>query len=134
MKVCEGIQHAHQKAIIHRDLKPANILVVEVASLTVGLYAANRERVLAQRRFQDVRELANKLFDIDVQARELPGSTKTRQLIVDTSLEYLRRLAADVRGDPGLSLESATLICAWHACRGCPSLRRSARWMKPRRI
>jgi eukaryotic-like serine/threonine-protein kinase len=30
VKVCEGIQHAHQKAIIHRDLKPANILVVEV--------------------------------------------------------------------------------------------------------
>jgi len=29
-KVCEGVQHAHQKAIIHRDLKPTNILVVEV--------------------------------------------------------------------------------------------------------
>jgi non-specific serine/threonine protein kinase/serine/threonine-protein kinase len=30
IKVCDGVQHAHQKAIIHRDLKPANILVVEV--------------------------------------------------------------------------------------------------------
>ncbi len=30
LKVCDGVQHAHQKAIIHRDLKPANILVVEV--------------------------------------------------------------------------------------------------------
>src|SRR5215467_742463 len=29
-KVCEGVQHAHQKAIIHRDLKPSNILVEEV--------------------------------------------------------------------------------------------------------
>ncbi len=29
-QVCDGVQHAHQKAIIHRDLKPANILVVEV--------------------------------------------------------------------------------------------------------
>jgi eukaryotic-like serine/threonine-protein kinase len=26
-KICEGIQHAHQKAIIHRDLKPSNVLV-----------------------------------------------------------------------------------------------------------
>jgi serine/threonine protein kinase/Tfp pilus assembly protein PilF len=26
-QVCEGVQHAHQKAIIHRDLKPSNILV-----------------------------------------------------------------------------------------------------------
>ncbi len=30
MRVCDGVQHAHQKAIIHRDLKPSNILVVEV--------------------------------------------------------------------------------------------------------
>jgi eukaryotic-like serine/threonine-protein kinase len=30
IKVCAGVQHAHQKAIMHRDLKPSNILVVEV--------------------------------------------------------------------------------------------------------
>jgi serine/threonine protein kinase/tetratricopeptide (TPR) repeat protein len=30
IKVCEGVQHAHQKAIIHRDLKPSNILATEV--------------------------------------------------------------------------------------------------------
>jgi eukaryotic-like serine/threonine-protein kinase len=30
IKVCEGVQHAHQKAILHRDLKPSNILVVDV--------------------------------------------------------------------------------------------------------
>lgn len=27
IRVCEGVQHAHQKAILHRDLKPSNILV-----------------------------------------------------------------------------------------------------------
>jgi len=27
--VCEGVQHAHQRAIIHRDLKPSNVLVTE---------------------------------------------------------------------------------------------------------
>ena len=30
VQVCEGVQHAHQKAIIHRDLKPSNVLVEEV--------------------------------------------------------------------------------------------------------
>jgi eukaryotic-like serine/threonine-protein kinase len=30
LHVCEGLQHAHQKAIIHRDVKPSNILVTEM--------------------------------------------------------------------------------------------------------
>jgi eukaryotic-like serine/threonine-protein kinase len=30
VQVCNGVQHAHQRAIIHRDLKPSNILVTQV--------------------------------------------------------------------------------------------------------
>lgn len=29
MRVCQAIQHAHQKGIIHRDIKPSNVLVTE---------------------------------------------------------------------------------------------------------
>jgi tetratricopeptide (TPR) repeat protein len=96
------------RKFLRRYWVPVTAAAVVIASLAAGLYVANRERAIAQRRFADVRQLANKLFDIDSQVRQLPGSAKARQLIVDTSLEYLRRLSADVQGDPELALEVAT--------------------------
>lgn len=29
-RICEGVQHAHQKGVVHRDLKPGNILVAKI--------------------------------------------------------------------------------------------------------
>ena len=86
---------------------PVTATAIVIASISVGLYVANRERTLAQQ-LREVRRLANKLFDINTEVRQLPGSTKVRQLIVDTSLEYLRRLMVDAQNDPGLGLEVAS--------------------------
>ena len=69
--------------------------VASVAGLvgtTIQACTANRERIIAQRRFNDVRQLSSKLFDIDARVRRLPGAADTRRFIVDTSLDYLRRL------------------------------------------
>ena len=35
IKVCQAIQHAHQKGVIHRDIKPSNILVTETDGVAV---------------------------------------------------------------------------------------------------
>lgn len=93
------------RKFLRRYWVPVVAAALVIASLFVGLYAANRQRAIAQRHFQDVRQLANKLFDIDNQVSQLTGSTKARQLIVDTSLEYLRRLRGDLQGDPELAFE-----------------------------
>jgi tetratricopeptide (TPR) repeat protein len=90
---------------VRRYWIPLAAAVMVTASLTAGLMIANRQRAIAERRFADVRQLAGKLFDIDMQVAQLPGGSKTRQLIVDTALEYLQRVTADVHMQPDLALE-----------------------------
>jgi predicted Ser/Thr protein kinase/tetratricopeptide (TPR) repeat protein len=99
---------------------PLSGATLAVAGLVVGLYVANRERAVAQRRFDEVRRLSNKLFDIDRRVLALPGNSRTRQLIVDTSLDYLRRLATDVEGDLDLALDMGTAYMRVGRVQGVP--------------
>jgi serine/threonine protein kinase/tetratricopeptide (TPR) repeat protein len=60
MEVCDGVQHAHQKAIIHRDLKPSNVLVVEQDNKAVpkvidfGLAKATAQRLTDKTMFTEL--------------------------------------------------------------------------------
>ena len=70
---------------------------------------ARAQRTRAEKRFNDVRKLANSLmFDIHDSVANLPGSTPARKLIVQNSLEYLDSLAQESSGDPSLQRELAT--------------------------
>ena len=68
-----------------------------------------REARIAERRFNDVRKLANSLlFDIHDSIRDLPGSTAARKLLVDRALQYLDSLSHESSGNPGLQRELAS--------------------------
>jgi serine/threonine protein kinase len=50
IQVCEGVQHAHQKAIIHRDLKPSNVLIsVQDGKPAIKIIDFGVAKALAQR-------------------------------------------------------------------------------------
>jgi serine/threonine protein kinase len=82
-------------------------LALVIGSLSIGLLIANRERKIAERRFAQVRQLANKFVALDEDIRGLPGSTKVRMQLVSDSLQYLTSLGSDVHGDKDLALEIA---------------------------
>jgi tetratricopeptide (TPR) repeat protein len=78
------------------------------ATLIAGVAVSLHEARVAQRRFAQVRELANTfLFQFYDQVTPLAGSTKVRASIVDTARKYLDGLAAEAGSDTGLILELA---------------------------
>jgi tRNA A-37 threonylcarbamoyl transferase component Bud32/tetratricopeptide (TPR) repeat protein len=108
------------RKFLRRHWLPVAAGVLAVASLAGGALVANRQRAIAQRRFMQVRQLSNKLFDIDTEVRQVPGTTKARELIVSTSLEYLQRLAEDAKGDIGLAFELGNAYLSVARVQGVP--------------
>ena len=70
---------------------------------------AHRERARAERRFTEIRKVANSLlFDVHEAIKDLPGATPARQVIVSKALEFLDGLAKESTGDLALERELAT--------------------------
>ncbi len=92
---------------LRRHWLPVAASILVIASLSTGLYVANRERAVAEHRFTQLRQLSNRIFDLDHEIRDLPGSTQARHRLVSVALEYLDGLAPAARGDLNLSLEIA---------------------------
>jgi eukaryotic-like serine/threonine-protein kinase len=69
---------------------------------------AESERARAERRFGDVRKLANSvIFELHDSIQDLPGATAARKLLVERALEYLDGLAGESKGDASLQGELA---------------------------
>ena len=108
------------RKILRRYWVPVAAAVLVIASLSVGLYVANRERALAQRRFAQVRRLANKVLALDDVILLLPGSTKATKEIVAMSQEYLAGLGAEAHTDFDLALEVAEAYSRLARAQGVP--------------
>jgi tetratricopeptide (TPR) repeat protein len=90
----------------------AALLVIAIAG---GVATTVREARIAtinekraEKRFNDVRRLANSLmFEIHDSIKDLPGSTPARRLLVTRALEYLDDLSKQSQGDISLQKELA---------------------------
>ncbi len=81
------------------------------AGITIAIWQAHRaerQRLLAEKRFADVRQLANSVvFKYHDAIADLEGSTAVREMLVKDALQYLDALAADAGGDNELKKELA---------------------------
>ncbi len=114
---------AHQDTFTYRASKfvrrhkagtfaTALILLAILAGIAGTLWEsrqANLQRARAERRFDDVRKLANSnLFDVYPEVENLAGSLKAREKILLNALHYLDSLAKEAGGDLDLQSELAT--------------------------
>ncbi len=93
--------------------------VLAIASATLALFIglgiavheariARFERARAERRFNDVRKMANSLmFDAHDSIKDLPGTTPARKVLINGALQYLDSLSKEASGDAALQRELA---------------------------
>jgi eukaryotic-like serine/threonine-protein kinase len=103
------------RKFVRRNKLGVAAAVLLVLSLAGGLVAtlwqahiARSERTRSERRFNDVRKLANSLmFEVHDSIRDLPGASAARKLVIQRAQEYLDSLAEESKSDPALLRELA---------------------------
>ncbi len=106
---------AHKDSVGYRSAKylrrhKTGVAAVALVALTLAAGVASTwvERNRAERRFNDIRNLAHWIvFDFDDQLRFLAGATTPRRNLVAKSLQYLDSLAQEAGNDRSLQLELA---------------------------
>ncbi len=94
---------------------------IAIVGLSIGVYTANHQRTIAQRRFQQVRQLANKILALDKMIGVLPGGTAARNEIVAISKEYLEALGTEARLDQDLALDVGEAYSLLARSQGVPT-------------
>ena len=86
----------------------AGLLIASVIVSVRETRVARVEAGRAERRFNDLRELARSLvFDVHDAIRDLPGSTPARKILIDRALKYLDGLSKESGSDRALMRELA---------------------------
>ena len=83
-------------------------LIAGILGTAYQARVAQRERARAEKRFEQVRKLANNVvFKYHDAIAALPGATATREMLVKDATEYLDNLSQDAQDNPALAQELA---------------------------
>src|SRR5258708_4911398 len=97
----------HRFGVIAAGLVAVALLTAILVTLRAN-QVAREERARAERRFSDLRKLANSMFfDLHEPIHRLPGSVVVEKMLYENGLKYLDSLASEVQGDLSLQREVA---------------------------
>lgn len=97
------------RKFVGRNRVSVTVSLFALALATGGIWEIVQQRQIAERRFNDVRQLANTIvFDVHDAIADLPGSTPARKVIVQRALEYLDRLEREGAANAELQRDMAS--------------------------
>jgi serine/threonine protein kinase len=108
------------KKFFRRRWLPVSAVSLAMAGLSAGIFVAHRQQAIAQQRFLEVRQLAGRFIDLHDDVAKLPGSTKIREKMVTTALDYLHNLSESAGNDPKLLAEIGQVYRKVGEAQGAP--------------
>ena len=106
---------------VRRSPLTAAALALVILSIATGVASTLYQARRAERRFQQVRNLAKTfVFDVHDQIATLPGATQARKTIVSTALTYLENLSKEAGGDADVRRELAAAYLKIGTVQGDP--------------
>jgi tetratricopeptide (TPR) repeat protein len=91
------------RKFLRRYWMPLAAAALVVVSLSVGLYVANRQRVIAERRFGQLHALSRRVLDLETELGVTDLALRTK--LVSLSIQYLEGLGNEALHDKALALE-----------------------------
>jgi serine/threonine protein kinase len=91
------------RKFLRRYWVPVIAAALVVISLSAGLYVANRQRIIAERRFGELHALSSRLLDLETEIRV--SDLKLRNQLISLSIQYLEGLGGEALHDRALALE-----------------------------
>ena len=106
---CKATLSYRASKFIRRNKIGVAAAALVLLTLAGGIIATTLEARRANRRFNEVRQLAHSvLFDYHDAIAALPGSTALRQRLIKDALQYLDNLSKEASNDPSLLRELAS--------------------------
>jgi serine/threonine protein kinase len=103
VKVRSGDAWYRTRKFLRRHWIPVAAAALVIVSLSVGLYIANRQRVIAERRFGQLHALSTRLIDLETPLES--SDLKFRNKLISLSIQYLEGLGSETFHDKALALD-----------------------------
>jgi serine/threonine protein kinase len=114
------------RKFLRRYWVPVIAAAVVLVSLSVGLYVANRQRRIAERRAGQLHELSKKLLDLETELTFT--DLKLRNKLISLSIQYLEVLGGEALHDRALALEVSDAYLRIARNQGVPEWNQQGRY------